>query len=137
MANSIEGRVPFLDHRLVEFLLRVPRHLKIRGLTGKYLLRKHGDRILPRHIVRRKKQPFYIPLDRYVQHRNFQDLIQRTLTPELVKQRGLMDWPAVRALLSKVENRDFLHAKQLMSLVALEIWFQIYVDGRKDNWALA
>ena len=62
MGNSLEARAPFLDRRLVEFLLSVPPSLKLRGLTRKYLLRRATQGILPKHIIARRKQGFSAPV---------------------------------------------------------------------------
>lgn len=61
MANSVEGRVPFLDHRLIEFANRLPPHLKLRGLTEKYLLKKAAADWLPKSVLTRTKQPYRAP----------------------------------------------------------------------------
>jgi asparagine synthase (glutamine-hydrolysing) len=61
MANSIEGRFPFLDHRVIEFANRLPPHLKLRGLAEKYLLRKSMAGLLPESIRLRTKQPYRAP----------------------------------------------------------------------------
>lgn len=61
MANSVEGRVPFLDHRLIEFGNRLPPHLKLRGLTEKYLLKKAAADWLPKSVLTRTKQPYRAP----------------------------------------------------------------------------
>ena len=61
MAHSIEGRVPFLDHHVVECLCRVPVSLKIRGLTEKYLLRQAAKPVITDTVYRRQKQPFLSP----------------------------------------------------------------------------
>ncbi len=61
MANSIEGRFPFLDHRVIEFANRLPPHLKIRGLAEKYLLKKSVAGLLPQAVLARTKQPYRAP----------------------------------------------------------------------------
>jgi asparagine synthase (glutamine-hydrolysing) len=61
MANSVEGRFPYLDHRLIEFANRLPPHWKIRGLTEKYLLRRALAGLLPDEILKRTKQPYRAP----------------------------------------------------------------------------
>jgi asparagine synthase (glutamine-hydrolysing) len=61
MAHSIEGRFPYLDHRLIEFANRLPPSWKIRGLTEKYLLRRALDGLLPPDILHRTKQPYRAP----------------------------------------------------------------------------
>ena len=65
MAHSLEGRVPFLDHRLVEFANSLPVNLKLKQKTGKYILKKTFDKLLPHEILHRKKQGFGVPLKHY------------------------------------------------------------------------
>lgn len=128
MANSIEGRVPFLDHTLVEFAMALPPRLKIRGLTGKYLLRHYGKRFLPDTIAHRKKKPFYIPLEKFVHQKGFTELLNRTLSEEQINKRGIFNYDYVKQIIARVEDNDFLYAKQIFSLMMLELWFQIYID---------
>jgi asparagine synthase (glutamine-hydrolysing) len=62
MANAVEGRVPYLDHKLAEFSATIPFDLKIRGMNEKYIFRKAMSKYLPKIIKRRKKYPFFIPI---------------------------------------------------------------------------
>jgi asparagine synthase (glutamine-hydrolysing) len=64
MAHSVEGRFPFLDHRVVEFCNQLPPHLKLRGLTEKYLLKQAVRDLLPEEIWRRPKRPYRAPIHR-------------------------------------------------------------------------
>jgi asparagine synthase (glutamine-hydrolysing) len=64
MAHSVEGRFPFLDHRLVEFCNRVPPSLKLRGLDEKYLLKRAVKDLVPAEILRRAKHPYRAPIFR-------------------------------------------------------------------------
>ena len=133
MANSIEGRVPFLDDELVEFLATVPARLKVRRLREKYILRHFARGLLPPTAARRKKQPFYIPLDRYVEAPEFKALVDRTLAPDAVAKRGLFRPEAVEGLLKRVQSGDFLYAKQVFALIVLELWFQVFIDRERTG----
>ncbi len=130
MASSIEGRVPFLDHELVEYVLRVPPQLKIRSGVSKYLLRKYAEGVLPREVTSRRKQPFYVPLEHYFEHPDFQDLLRDTLSEKSVRERGIVRPEAVAKLLASMDRGEFLYVKQVFSLVVLELWFRIMVDRR-------
>ena len=72
MANAIEGRVPYLDHTLVEFAQILPPNLKLRHLVGKYILRRFAKDLLPQQVTKRRKMPFYVPIENYFQQPVFQ-----------------------------------------------------------------
>jgi asparagine synthase (glutamine-hydrolysing) len=132
MAHSVEARVPFLDHVLVEFLLTVPKHLKLRSLVGqnKILARKYADQRLPANVARRRKRAFHIPPDRYLDAPVFGDFVAATLQKEHIQRRGYFDADAVQALLrAALATREFVYVKQVLALVMLEIWHQIFIDG--------
>src|SRR4051794_33512444 len=95
MAAGIEARVPFLDHELVEYALKVPPSLKIRGGTTKYLLRQYASRILPPAVVNRRKMPFYVPLERYFEDPEFTDMVADTLSDQSVRSRSFFRPEAV------------------------------------------
>ena len=88
MASGIEVRVPFLDYQLVEYLLRVPPRLKIRGASNKHLLRAYAARYLPASAVDRRKMPFYVPLENFLGHARFRDLVEDTLGDRTVRSAG-------------------------------------------------
>ena len=125
MANGIEGREPFLDHELVEYALRLPPHLKIDGGTTKVILRRYAERLLPPEVTKRKKMPFYAPMERFVADSTFRDMVGDCLSERAVRERGLFEPKAVGALLELMEKgEDFLYAKQVFALLALELWFR-------------
>ena len=127
MAHSIEGRVPFLDHVLVEFLATVPRHLKLGRAGNKRVLRTYSARRLP-HLSGRKKVPFYIPVEAYLSQGPLAAMAADLLSESSVRRRGLFHWPEVQRLLSGVHEGDFLYGKQVFALLALELWFRIFID---------
>jgi asparagine synthase (glutamine-hydrolysing) len=130
MAHSIEGRVPFLDHTLVEFALRLPPHLKLRRLTGKYILRLLAKKILPEKVAQRKKMPFYVPIENYFQQPDFRDMMEDLVGDDAIRKRGLFQPEAVRELRAGMNRKEFLFVKQVFSLMILELWFRIYVDQK-------
>ncbi|WP_119166675.1 asparagine synthase (glutamine-hydrolyzing) [Algihabitans albus] len=132
MANSVEGRVPFMDHKLVEFLATVPRHLKLGRVGNKAILRNYLHRRLP-HLDRRKKAAFYIPVDNYLRQGPLAKLSDELLSEDSVKRRGLFQWEEVRHLRSSVSEGEFLYGKQVFSLLALELWFRIFIEN-ESGW---
>jgi len=129
MASAIEGRVPFLDHELVEFAFRLPRRLRLHGLVGKYLPRRVADRLLPRDTSRRRKMPFYVPIENYFQQPEFVALMDDVLSEESVRRRGLLRPEAVEGLRRSMHQQEFLLVKQVFSLIVLELWFRIFIDA--------
>jgi asparagine synthase (glutamine-hydrolysing) len=129
MASAIEGRVPFLDHELVEFAFRLPRQLRLRGLVGKYLPRRVADRLLPRSTSRRRKMPFYVPIENYFQQAAFVEMMDDLLSDDSVRRRGLFRPEAVAALRRSMHQSEFLLVKQAFSLMVLELWFRTFVDA--------
>jgi len=99
-ANSVEGRFPFLDHRVVEFCGHLPPHLKMRGLQEKYILKRSAQGLLPPQIWQRHKQPYRAPIHPafFTQH---QDYVEALLAPEAIRAGGLFDPDAVTRLAHK------------------------------------
>ncbi len=136
MANSLEVRVPFLDHRLVEFALKQSGEKHWKHGQGKNLLRKAVADLLPQEIFTHKKQGFSIPLHRWASGKYF-DLAEELLSEQAVQKRGLFNYGEVRRLLdcckgsgkqkqSLVSEHRLSH--RLFMLVLLEMWCRMYID---------
>lgn len=129
MAHSLEVRLPFLDHHLIDQAFRVPPHLKTNGLRDKIIERQIAARLLPREVTQRKKNPFFLPMEFFFEHPQIKSLIAETLNEDQVRRRGYFEPAYVKALLEKMETREFVYLKQVMSLVILELWHQVFIDG--------
>jgi len=129
MASGIEARVPFLDHELVEFAFSLPRNMKLNNLSGKYLLRKVAKRLLPKVTANRKKMPFYVPMENYFQDSNCIEMMNDLLGEQSVRRRGIFRPEAIAQLLGAIHHKEFILAKQVFSLMTLELWFRTFVDG--------
>lgn len=127
-ANGLEGRVPFLDHRLVEFCASLPGKLKLKRLTGKYLLRRCAEKVLPEDRAWAPKKPFYFPLERCFGE-DFDEYVRELLGRESILGRGIFNWKFVDKLMEKVRGGEIVHNKQIMVLVILETWFRLFIDG--------
>jgi asparagine synthase (glutamine-hydrolysing) len=128
MANSLEARVPLLDHKLVEFAASLPTRMKLRGRTRKYLLKKAGSTLLPASIVNRKKQGFPIPIDHWLRN-EARGLVNDMLCPRITRQRGLFDPGYVSKLVTDHESGNFNYSKEIWGLVSVEMWMQQFVDA--------
>jgi len=102
MANSVEGRFPFLDHRVIEFANRLPPRYKLRGLTEKYILKKAVQGLLPETIRRRVKQPYRAPDSQsFFRRGRAEGYVAELLDAARLRQAGYFDPQAVEKLLAK------------------------------------
>jgi len=130
MAHALELRVPFTDHRLVEFALALPTRQKLRGRETKHLLRTALRPLLPEQTLRRSKLGLNPPLGRWLRG-ELAPLVDRYLSPDAVRQRGWFRPEAVARLCAEFTGgrRDFsLH---LWGLLVLEEWARQYLDARR------
>ena len=128
MAASIESRVPFLDHKLVEFASGLPTRLKLRGLTTKYILKKSMKGILPEEILGRRKMGFPVPLKAWFRQGPGEELTE-CLTGSRAASRGLFDVERIEVMLRQHREGAFNHSERLWSLLNFELWNRIYIDG--------
>ena len=127
MAASIESRVPFLDHPLVEFAARMPERMKLRGMTTKWVLRQAMKDRLPEEILSRKKMGFPVPVGSWFRG-EWRHLLDEFVTSTRALSRGHFEPDAVRAIVSAHLAGDN-HTERLWSLLTLEIWQRIFLDG--------
>ena len=127
MAASIECRAPFVDHELVELTSRIPSHLKVRGLSMKYLLKKAVKPWLPKEILQRKKRGFGAPVGAWLR-RDLKLLVHDTLSEQRVRERGLFQWSVVDEMIRKHETQRGDYTDHLMALINLELWFRQFMD---------
>jgi asparagine synthase (glutamine-hydrolysing) len=128
MAASIESRVPFLDHVLVEFTASIPKQFLIRGLAGKSVLKSAVEDLLPRSIIYRKKMGFPTPWSQWLNGPQLDDLERILLEPRTAK-RGLFRPEVVRQLFQEHRNRYRDHGNRIWRLLNLELWQRIFIDG--------
>jgi asparagine synthase (glutamine-hydrolysing) len=119
MAHSIEGRFPFLDHRVVEFCCRLPSGLKLRGLEEKWLLKQLGRKLVPSEIWQRPKQPYRAPIQRAFFHEGAPDYVAELLSERGLRETGLFNPAAVAHLVRKAESSPRLSEVDSMALVGI------------------
>ena len=127
MAMSLECRAPFMDHELVELAAAMPAHLKIRGFTMKYVLKKAVKPWLPAEILNRKKRGFGAPLGAWLR-RDLKSLVEETLSEHQVRTRGLFQWPVIKQLIQKHQAQQGDYTDHLLALINLELWFRHFID---------
>ncbi len=127
MAASIESRVPFLDHRLVEFVARIPSRHKLRFQSGKYLLRRAMAGKLPLEILNRTKLGFPTPLTTWLRGRLF-DPVANVLTDGRLESRGVIRGAYVRELIQSHRTGRIDATDQLWRLLNFELWNRVFLD---------
>jgi asparagine synthase (glutamine-hydrolysing) len=129
MANSLEARSPFLDHKLMEFAASVPSELKLKGLTGKYILKKSLKDLLPPAIRRRGKMGFGVPISKWFRN-ELKSYLYEVLLSESSLKRGYFREGYLRQLLDEHCRRGCDHGYRLWALLNLELWQRMFIDGR-------
>ncbi len=128
MAASIESRVPFLDHVLVEFTASIPAEFSIEGLAGKHILKSAVEDLLPHSIIYRKKMGFPTPWAYWLAGPQLDDLEHMLLEPRTL-ERNLFKPEAIKRLFAehRAHRRD--HGNRIWRLLNLETWMRVFIDG--------
>ena len=129
MAHSIEGRVPFLDHRLVEYVSKLDAKWKINGVN-KYLLRKAMAKTLPASVNNTKKHAFFMPLDKWYKD-ELKELAQELFTPSSVKNRGYFNYDQMQKIWNNYDSSKLIYGKQLFTMINFELWQRQFIDAEK------
>ena len=132
MAASIESRVPFLDHKLVEFTARLPERMKLRGWTTKYILRRSMKGVLPEPILKRSKMGFPVPVGAWFRG-SFRHIIDEYVLSERAIARNLFDRTFVNGLVERHQTGAENHSERLWSLVNFEMWLRQFMDGEEAS----
>lgn len=133
MAASLELRPPLLDHHVVEFAFGLPSALKVRERTPKWLLKQVAKRYLPDEIVYRRKVGFRVPLDEWFRT-GLRDSAWDRLTGQGSFVGSALNRVAVRRLLERHQSGRFDEEIRLWTLLSLEVWHEVCVDGWARHW---
>jgi asparagine synthase (glutamine-hydrolysing) len=129
MAASIESRVPFLDHHLVEFAARLPDDRKLSGFSTKRILREAAADILPQRILTRPKMGFPVPFASWLRN-GWGDVVREVLLDRRSRQRGLTEPSAIEHMfLTLATDAGTSHADAIWTLFNLELWYRTFIDG--------
>ena len=129
MANSVEARVPFLDHELVEFALALPAEMKVRNGEGKYLLKKAVEGILPPEVINRPKQGFVAPMSEWLRG-EMGEKMRRDIRKSTLTERGLLDYDVIDRLWEAHRSGRGEWAFQLWNIYNVSAWHDYWVAGR-------
>ena len=126
MWHSLEVRVPFLDHKLVEFVATIPPQLKLKGWEKKHILIKSMEGILPNSILRRRKQGFSIPLGAWLRG-PLREMVRTNLSGNVFRDLGLFNLQAIERMLYDHDRGVRNYETQLWTLMVFVIWHRAYM----------
>jgi asparagine synthase (glutamine-hydrolysing) len=136
MAASLESRVPFLDHPLVEWVARLPESMKLRGVTTKWILREAMRGRLPNEILDRKKMGFPVPIAPWLRG-SWRFLLDEYVLGARAGARGLFSESEVQRMVAEHDAGVRNHAERLWSLINLEVWQRVFLDGEGREMPIA
>ena len=142
MAHSVEGRYPFLDHRVVKFAGRLSTSLKMKVLNQKFLLKRAAEGLIPSEIISRPKQPYRAPDGKSFFQPEALPYVEELLAPEALVRSGIFDPPAVTALVKKFKAGRAIGVKDNMALVGIlstQLLTESFIDhfqpGGRVSWS--
>lgn len=121
MAQSIEGRLPFLDYRLVEYAMKIPGTHKLKGGESKYILKKILEKYLPSNMVYRPKHGFNVPLEEWIVT-NFSAYLEEILLDSECLNRQLFKNKTIIKMINETKEGSITHARKLWLLLNFELW---------------
>jgi asparagine synthase (glutamine-hydrolysing) len=128
MATSLESRAPLLDHQLIEFAARIPFEYKLREGSGKYLLKKVAQNLLPAAIMQKRKQGFAIPVASWLRNA-LKPLLLDTLSSQAFRERGIFNAQGIRHCVDSHMSGAVDYSEQLWLLLTYEMWAKRFVDA--------
>jgi asparagine synthase (glutamine-hydrolysing) len=130
MATSVEARVPFLDHKLVEFAMSIPQDLKYRNGVRKYILKRALKDIVPEWVIQREKKGFGTPINEWMFDR-LGRFVEHSLFNSGLKRRGLFDYRYIKEILEEQRAGRINYSFFIWSLLNLSLWYDQWIDGSR------
>jgi asparagine synthase (glutamine-hydrolysing) len=133
MANSLEARVPFLDHKFMELVAGIPSQLKLKGSESKFILKKTFKDLLPEAISKRKKMGFGVPLSKWFR-KELKGYTYEVLLDHKTLNRGYFRREGIERLLNDHIALRYDHAAKIWALLFLEMWFRVFIDTEGESF---
>ena len=128
MATSVEARVPFLDHHLIEYAMGLPRELKVKGTTGKHILKRALESILPKDLLYKPKRGFGAPAREWFRGPKGEELAQM-ITNSTIRQRDFFDYEFVAQLVDEHRREQQDWSAHLWALLNLSVWYDRWIGS--------
>ena len=132
MAHAIEARVPYLDHRVVEFASLIPSKFKIKNGIEKYIERKALIKLMPKEILKREKDRFFVPIHLWFET-ELMDISKQMLSEENVKKRNIFNYNYIEKIFKNFKKSKLFYSRQLWSLITFELWYKIYIEEQTNS----
>ena len=129
MANSLEARVPFLDHKLVEFAMTIPRSMKYRNGETKWILKEALRGVIPESVLQRKKKGFGVPINEWMM-KGLGGFVEDSLMNSSLRRRALFDYEYIKRLLDEHRTGRANYSFFLWNLLNLSLWHDQWIDGQ-------
>ena len=126
MAQSLEARVPFLDHEFAELTFQIPTNLKLKRHKEKYILRKAMEKYLPKEIVNRKKQGLMAPVSRWFEI-ELPEFAKVMLSEKQIADKGYFEYSFVSKMLKMHRQNKWNYARPLMAVLGVQLWDEIFL----------
>ena len=137
MANSVEGRYPFLDYRVIEFCSGLPDRLKLNGLNEKYLLKKSMNGRIPDSIIRRPKQPYRAPISSVFLAKDRPEYVDAMLSESFFRKAGIFNHDSISAVLSKIVKTGTASEVDNMVLTAVistHLLYHQFIENQNQEY---
>lgn len=137
MANSIEGRYPFLDYRVIEFCSSLPENFKLNGLNEKYLLKKLLKNRIPDIILKRPKQAYRAPIKSAFLSKDAPAYVKDMLSENSFKKASVFDYNSISGLLAKIEKTGFaseIENMVLTSVISTHLLYDQFIEGNNNEF---
>lgn len=129
MHHSLEVRVPFVDHKLLEFCATIPPAMKMRWFRKKYLLKKATRSLLPKEVIHHRKQGFVGPMTQWLK-RDLRGFVTETLSPENLSRHGYLNAATVNRILDEHMSGRQIHDTLIWSMLIFQKWYDLYIEKR-------
>jgi len=139
MANSVEGRYPFLDFRIIEFCNSLNSDLKLKGLREKYLLKKLLRNKIPESIINRAKQPYRAPVKNVFLSDNSPEYVNEMLSETFIKKTGLFNFDSVNSILSRIKKTGTsseMDDMLISIIISTHLLFNQFIENKNNSFNL-
>jgi asparagine synthase (glutamine-hydrolysing) len=128
MHHSLEVRVPFLDHRLVEFCATIPPEMKMKWFQKKYLLKKAVKNLLPAEVINHRKQGFVGPMAQWLKN-DLKSFTLETLSEKNLNKHDLLNHHTIKRILIEHYSGKEIHDTLIWALLVFHKWYDMYIEG--------